>query len=304
MGAVISSHSGIRTECPISHCFVMDVPGYPEPLIITDAAINIAPDLDAKVDIVQNAIDLAHAIGVHEVRVAILSALETVTAKVPSTIEAAALCKMAERGQFGARLSTGPWRSTTQSVLKRRSSRSSRPLSPGVRMCSWFLTSRPATCSPKAYHFWLRPMLPEIVLGARVPIILTSRPELADEPPRILRRRRDDRGGEAQSGFRFVGLRTANRLMLQMGLVSGLDVRGSTFSPEAYAARRAGPRVVGPTSPNGSSTAELVSAPQQSGNSRLPRKTLRRLRQGARTQDCRPRAETQRRNRRHGIMVV
>ena len=161
MGAVVSSHSGIRTERRISHCFVMDVPGYPEPLIITDAAINIAPDLDAKVDIVQNAIDLAHAIGVHEVRVAILSALETVTVKVPSTIEAAALCKMAERGQIRARLSTGPWRSTTQSVLKRRSSRSSRPLSPGVRMCSWFLTSRPATCSPKACHFWLRPMLPE-----------------------------------------------------------------------------------------------------------------------------------------------
>ena len=100
MGAVVSSpHSGIRTERRISHCFVMDVPGYPEPLIITDAAINIAPDLDTKVDIVQNAIDLAHAIGVHEVRVAILSALETVTVKVPSTIEAAALCKMAERGQ-------------------------------------------------------------------------------------------------------------------------------------------------------------------------------------------------------------
>ena len=103
MGAVVSSHCGIRTERRISHCFVMDVPGYPEPLIITDAAINIAPDLDAKVDIVQNAIDLAHAIGVHEVRVAILSALETVTVKVPSTIEAAALCKMAERGQISGR---------------------------------------------------------------------------------------------------------------------------------------------------------------------------------------------------------
>jgi phosphate acetyltransferase len=89
MAAVVSRESGIRTSRRISHCFVMDVPGHPEALIITDAAVNIAPDLDAKVDIVQNAIDLAHAIGAEEVRVAILGAMETVTAKVPSTIEAA-----------------------------------------------------------------------------------------------------------------------------------------------------------------------------------------------------------------------
>ena len=100
MGAVVSRQSGIRTARRISHCFIMDVPGHPDPLIITDAAVNIAPDLDEKVDIIQNAIDLAHAMGLTEVRVAILSAMETVTAKVPSTIEAAALCKMAERGQI------------------------------------------------------------------------------------------------------------------------------------------------------------------------------------------------------------
>ena len=86
----------------------MDVPGYSESLIIADAAINIAPDLDSKVDIVQNAIDLARAIGIREVRVAILSALEAVTAKVPSTIEAAALCKIAERGQIRGALVDGP----------------------------------------------------------------------------------------------------------------------------------------------------------------------------------------------------
>ena len=104
MGAVVAREGGIRTERRISHCFIMDVPSHPDPLIITDAAVNIAPDLDAKVDIVQNAVDLAHAMGAPEVRVAILSAMETVTAKVPSTIEAAALCKMAERGQItGAR---------------------------------------------------------------------------------------------------------------------------------------------------------------------------------------------------------
>ena len=89
MGAVVAREGGIRTERRISHCFIMDVPGHPEPLIITDAAVNIAPDLDAKVDIVQNAIDLAHAMDAPEVRVAILSAMETVTAKAPSTIEAA-----------------------------------------------------------------------------------------------------------------------------------------------------------------------------------------------------------------------
>jgi phosphate acetyltransferase len=108
MGAVVSGATGIRTERRISHCFIMDVPGHPDPLIITDAAVNIAPDLDAKVDIIQNAIDLAHAMGAEQVRVAILSAMETVTTKVPSTIEAAALCKMAERGQITGAVLDGP----------------------------------------------------------------------------------------------------------------------------------------------------------------------------------------------------
>jgi phosphate acetyltransferase len=108
MGAVVSGASGIRTERRISHCFIMDVPGHPDSLIITDAAVNIAPDLDAKVDIIQNAIDLAHAMGAEQPRVAILSAMETVTTKVPSTIEAAALCKMAERGQITGAVLDGP----------------------------------------------------------------------------------------------------------------------------------------------------------------------------------------------------
>ena len=100
MGAVVARDTGLRTERRISHCFVMDVPHRPEALILTDAAINIAPTLEDKVDIVQNAIDLAHALGFAEPRVAILSAMETVNPKVPSTIEAAALCKMADRGQI------------------------------------------------------------------------------------------------------------------------------------------------------------------------------------------------------------
>jgi phosphate acetyltransferase len=92
MAAVVAKEAGLRTARRISHCFIMDVPGHADALIITDAAVNIMPTLDDKVDIVQNAIDLAHALGAEEVRVAILSAMETVNSKVQSTIEAAALC--------------------------------------------------------------------------------------------------------------------------------------------------------------------------------------------------------------------
>jgi len=92
IGAAVSRQTGIRTARRINPCFIMDVPSHPDALIITDAAINIAPTLDDKVDIVQNAIDLAHALGAPEVRVAVLSAMETVNTKMPSTIEAAALC--------------------------------------------------------------------------------------------------------------------------------------------------------------------------------------------------------------------
>jgi phosphate acetyltransferase len=108
MGAVVAREIGIRTARRISHCFVMDVPGHKDPLTITDAAVNIAPSLADKVDIVQNAVDLAHALGFQEVRVAILSAMETVNPAVPSTIEAAALCKMAERGQITGGILDGP----------------------------------------------------------------------------------------------------------------------------------------------------------------------------------------------------
>ena len=145
MGAVVSSASGIRTERRISHCFNMDVPGHPDPLIITDAAVNIAPDLDAKVDIIQNAIDLAHAMGAEQVRVAILSAMETVTAKVPSTIEAAALCKMAERGQITGAVLDGPLALEAGNMLA------------------------------KSLSFLAKADAAGIVLGARVPVILTSR---------------------------------------------------------------------------------------------------------------------------------
>ena len=103
MHAVVARETGLRTDRRISHVFVMDVPTYPRPLLITDAAINIAPDLEDKVDIVQNAIDLAIALGVETPKVAILSAVETVNPKIRSTLDAAALCKMADRGQITRR---------------------------------------------------------------------------------------------------------------------------------------------------------------------------------------------------------
>ena len=108
MGAVVRREAGLRTARRVSHCFVMDVPSTRSALIISDAAINIAPTLEDKVDIVQNAIDLGHALRFPEVRVAILSAMETVNPKVPSTIEAAALCKMADRHQITGGIVDGP----------------------------------------------------------------------------------------------------------------------------------------------------------------------------------------------------
>ena len=108
MSAVVKSDGGLRTSRRLSHCFVMDVPGHTDPLIITDAAVDIVPTLADKVDILQNAIDFAHVPGIPEVRVAILSAVETVNPKIPSTIEAGALCKMADRGQITGAIVDGP----------------------------------------------------------------------------------------------------------------------------------------------------------------------------------------------------
>ena len=108
LGAVIDKATGLRTERRITHVFVLDVPQYSKPLFITDAAINIEPDLETKRDIIQNAIDLAHALGLQEPKVAVLSAVETVTPAIRSTVDAAALCKMADRGQITGGLVGGP----------------------------------------------------------------------------------------------------------------------------------------------------------------------------------------------------
>ena len=175
MGAIVSRHSGIRTNRRISHCFIMDVPGHPDPLIITDAAVNIAPDLDDKVDIMQNAIDLAHAMGVTEVRVAILSAMETVTAKVPSTIEAAALCKMAERGQITGALLDGPL--ALDNAISPEAAAIKNIVSPVAGRANVLVVPdlEAGNMLAKSLSFLAHADAAGIVLGAKVPVILTSR---------------------------------------------------------------------------------------------------------------------------------
>ena len=150
MGAVVARETGLRTSRRVSHCFVMDVPGYPTALIITDAAVNIAPTLEEKVDIVQNAIELAHAIRFDEVRVAILSAMETVTSRVTSTIEAAALARWPIGGRSPARCSTARLRSTMRSIRRRLPSNASSRRSQVVPTCWLCPIWRPATCWPRA----------------------------------------------------------------------------------------------------------------------------------------------------------
>jgi len=174
MGAAVSKEGGIRTARRFSHCFIMDVPGHPDPLIVTDAAVNIAPDLDAKVDIIQNAIDLALALGV-EPRVAILSAMETVTAKVPSTIEAAALCKMAERGQITGGVLDGPL--ALDNAISPDAAAIKKIASPVAGRANILVVPdlEAGNMLAKSLSFLANADAAGIVLGAKVPIILTSR---------------------------------------------------------------------------------------------------------------------------------
>jgi phosphate acetyltransferase len=178
MGAAVARETGIRTARRISHCFIMDVPGHPTALIITDAAVNITPTLKDKVDIVQNAIDLAHAMGVAEVLVAILSAMETVNPDVPSTIEAAALCKMADRGQITGALLDGPLAldnaiSPEAAAIKGISSKVA-----GRANILVVPDLEAGNMLAKSLSFLAGADAAGIVLGARVPIILTSRADV------------------------------------------------------------------------------------------------------------------------------
>jgi phosphate acetyltransferase len=175
MAAVVARDTGIRTERRISHCFVMDVPGHLDPLIITDAAVNIAPTLEDKVDIVQNAIDLAHAIGLEDVRVAILSAMELVNPKVPSTIEAAALCKMADRGQIIGATLDGPL--ALDNAIDLAAAAIKHIVSPVAGRANVLVVPDlvAGNILAKSLSFLAGADSAGIVLGARVPIILTSR---------------------------------------------------------------------------------------------------------------------------------
>ena len=178
MGAVVKRDTGLRTSRRISHCFVMDVPDHDQPLIITDAAVNIAPDLKGKVDITQNAIDLAHALGADEVRVAILSAMESVNPDVPSTLEAAALCKMADRGQITGALLDGPL--ALDNAISPEAAAIKKIKSPVAGRANVLVVPdlEAGNMLAKSLSFLADADAAGIVLGAKVPIILTSR---ADE---------------------------------------------------------------------------------------------------------------------------
>jgi phosphate acetyltransferase len=175
MAAVVARDTGLRTERRISHCFVMDVPNHPEALIISDAAVNIAPTLEDKVHIVQNAIDLAHALKAPEVRVAILSAMETVNPKVPSTIEAAALCKMADRGQITGGILDGPL--ALDNAISPEAAAIKQIKSPVAGRANVLIVPdlEAGNMLAKSLSFLAGADAAGIVLGTRVPVILTSR---------------------------------------------------------------------------------------------------------------------------------
>ncbi|HYJ36405.1 MAG TPA: phosphate acetyltransferase, partial [Rhizomicrobium sp.] len=178
LGAVVARETGLRTARRISHCFIMDVPGHPNALIISDAAVNIAPTLDEKIDIVQNAIDLAHILGVAEVRVAILSAAETVNPKISTTLEAAALCKMADRGQITGGLLDGPL--ALDNALSLEAAAVKKIVSPVAGRANVLIVPdlEAGNMLAKSLAFLAGADGAGIVLGARVPIALTSRADV------------------------------------------------------------------------------------------------------------------------------
>jgi len=175
MRAVTASATGLRTARRISHVFMMDVPNYSEKLFIADAAINIAPDLDAKRDIVQNTIDLFVQLGLGTPRVAILSAVETVTTKIPSTIEAAALCKMAERGQITGGVVDGPLAFDNAIDSRAAEIKGIRSAVAGRAQILIVPNLEAGNMLAKNLTFMLKADAAGLVLGARVPIVLTSR---------------------------------------------------------------------------------------------------------------------------------
>jgi phosphate acetyltransferase len=180
MRSVTAKAGGLRTERRISHVFVMDVPAYSETIFVTDAAINIFPDLDGKRDIVQNAIDLYTQAGFGaSPRVAILSAVETVTSKIPSTIEAAALCKMADRGQITGGLLDGPLAFDNAIDMEAARIKGIKSEVAGRAQILVVPDLEAGNMLAKNLAYFAKADSAGVVLGARVPIVLTSR---ADSP--------------------------------------------------------------------------------------------------------------------------
>src|SRR5258708_28995993 len=183
MSAVVARETGLRTARRISHCFVMDVPGHDDPLIITDAAVNIAPTLEDKMHIVQNAIDLAHALHFPEVRVAILSAMETVNVKVPSTVEAAALCKMSDRRQIEGGILDGPL--ALDNAISPEAAAIKNVASPVAGRANVLVVPdlEAGNMLAKSLSFLAGADAAGIVLGAPGPVTLPSRAGSAGPPP-------------------------------------------------------------------------------------------------------------------------
>jgi phosphotransacetylase len=180
MAAVVARESGLRTARRISHAFVMGVPGHPRLLMITDAAVNIAPDLETKRDIVQNAIELAHALGVPAPRVALLAAVEMVTPKMPATLDAAALCKMADRGQITGGVLDGPLAldnalsdesARTKGIVSQVAGRPDILVAPDIEAGNMLY---------KQLVFFTGAFAAGLVLGSKVPVILTGRADGRD----------------------------------------------------------------------------------------------------------------------------
>jgi phosphate acetyltransferase len=180
MKVAMQRDTGLRTSRRITHVFVMDTPAYARTLLITDAAINIKPEFEDKIHIVQNAIDLAHALGIPQPKVALLSAIETVNPKIPSTMEAAALCKMADRGQITGGVLDGPLAFDTAVSIK--AARIKHLDSPVTGQADILVVPdlESGNMLAKQLEYLGGAQLAGIVLGARVPVILTSRADSAE----------------------------------------------------------------------------------------------------------------------------
>jgi phosphate acetyltransferase len=180
MGEVVARANGLRTNRRISHVFLMDVPTYHRPLLITDAAINIAPTLEEKADIIQNAIDLAHIIGIPEPKVAILSAVETINPKIQSTLDAAALCKMADRGQIKGGILDGPLAFDNAVSIVAAKTKGIKSAVAGHAEILVVPDLESGNMVAKQLEYLANALTAGIVLGTRVPIVLTSRADSAE----------------------------------------------------------------------------------------------------------------------------